>query len=264
MALRKCPNCGEMYSSSYRECPFCEEEAAYEKPELRKKRGRRVEHQKAPSIFGPVLALVILLVVCAAGVYFFGDDIKGLFTKNETPAVETQQVTLSDTTLALTVGDTADLAVTGGSGDRTWQSSDGGVASISESGTITAVAPGTATVTVTVGKETATCTVTVTEKNAQTQPETPATPDTPSTPDTPAANLSLQSIYGTKDDISLGVGDTAPMEVTGTDSAVTWSIADSSVATVSGNGTVTGVASGKTTLTATVNGQNLTCVIRVG
>ena len=143
MALKKCPDCGEMYSSSYRQCPFCEEEAAYLKPELRKKQGRRVKRQKAPSIFGPVMALVILLIVCAAVVYFFGDDIKGLFTKSETPVTQTQELTLSDTALSLAVGDAADLTVTGGD-HCTWSSSDEAIATVSETGSITAVAPGIA------------------------------------------------------------------------------------------------------------------------
>ena len=259
MALKKCPDCGEMYSSSYRQCPFCEEEAAYLKPELRKKQGRRVKRQKAPSIFGPVMALVILLIVCAAVVYFFGDDIKGLFTKNETPVTQTQELTLSDTALSLAVGDAADLTVTGGD-HCTWSSSDDAVATVSETGSITALAPGTATITATSGALSATCTVTVTEAQApQTDPQPAPDPEP-----TPSATLTLQSVFGTRDDISLDVGASAPMEVTGTSSAVTWSIANSGVATVSGDGTVTGVASGKTTLTAVVDGQTLTCIIRVG
>ena len=54
------------------------------------------------------------------------------------------------------------------------------------------------------------------------------------------------------------------MEVLGTDSAVSWSVSDASVATVSSDGTVTGVAAGRVTLTATVDGQTLSCLFRVG
>ena len=86
----------------------------------------------------------------------------------------------------------------------------------------------------------------------------------PDTPVTPAVKeLVLQSIYGSKGDISIGVGEKAPMKVMGTESAVTWSMENAAVATVDESGAVTGVASGKTTLTATVDGQTLYCTIRV-
>ena len=29
MSLIKCPKCGEMFSDSYKTCPFCEEDEAY-------------------------------------------------------------------------------------------------------------------------------------------------------------------------------------------------------------------------------------------
>ena len=64
-------------------------------------------------------------------------------------------------------------------------------------------------------------------------------------------------------DISINVGEKALMSVQGTDSTVNWSMEDTSIATVDSSGMVTGVASGKTNLTATVNGQTLTCIVRV-
>ena len=41
MSLIKCPKCGEMFSDSYKTCPFCEEDEAYYSGKLRKSRGRR-------------------------------------------------------------------------------------------------------------------------------------------------------------------------------------------------------------------------------
>ncbi len=36
MSLIKCPKCGEMFSDSYKTCPFCEEDEAYYSGKLRK------------------------------------------------------------------------------------------------------------------------------------------------------------------------------------------------------------------------------------
>ena len=70
MSLLKCPKCGEMFSDSYKTCPFCEEDEAFanggKKPV---NPGRRVHRQKSPSILGPTLVLVLVLV---AGVLVLG------------------------------------------------------------------------------------------------------------------------------------------------------------------------------------------------
>ena len=62
MSLLKCPKCGEMFSDSYKTCPFCEEDEAFanggKKPV---NPGRRVHRQKSPSILGPTLVLVLVL-----------------------------------------------------------------------------------------------------------------------------------------------------------------------------------------------------------
>lgn len=69
MSLLKCPKCGEMFSDSYKTCPFCEEDEAFanggKKPV---NPGRRVHRQKSPSILGPTLVLVLVLV---AGVLIY-------------------------------------------------------------------------------------------------------------------------------------------------------------------------------------------------
>ena len=53
------------------------------------------------------------------------------------------------------------------------------------------------------------------------------------------------------------------MKVKGTESAVTWASKNTSVVTVSETGLVTRVGSGRTTVTATVDGQTLECTVRV-
>ena len=154
MSLLKCPKCGEMFSDSYKTCPFCEEDEAFanggKKPV---NPGRRVHRQKSPSILGPTLVLVLVLV---AGVLIYtligsgkpGDDQPDP-PKNPTEDVDpnTPTVTLSldQTALELTAGGTGKLAATGAEG-ITWTSSNAGVATVAEDGTVTAVAAGTATI----------------------------------------------------------------------------------------------------------------------
>ena len=84
-------------------------------------------------------------------------------------AVPVANVTLDRTVLALFPGDTTALTATvepDTATDKTvtWESSDPNVATVDQSGKVTAVAPGTATITATAGGKTATCTVTVTDR----------------------------------------------------------------------------------------------------
>ena len=43
MSLIKCRRCGEMFSDSYKTCPFCEEDDAYYGGRVKKRRSRRAE-----------------------------------------------------------------------------------------------------------------------------------------------------------------------------------------------------------------------------
>lgn len=84
-------------------------------------------------------------------------------------AVPVTNVTLNHTVLALFPGDTTALTATvdpDTATDKTvtWESSDPNVATVDQSGKVTAVAPGTATITATAGGQKATCTVTVTDR----------------------------------------------------------------------------------------------------
>ena len=67
-----------------------------------------------------------------------------------------------------------------------------------------------------------------------------------------------------KTDFTLRSGDPpVQMKVKGTESAVVWASKNTSVVTVSDSGLVTRVGSGRTTVTATVDGQTLECTVRV-
>lgn len=257
MSLLKCPKCGEMFSDSYKTCPFCEEDEAFanggKKPV---NPGRRVHRQKSPSILGPTLVLVLVLV---AGVLLYTliggrkpSDDQPDPPKNPTedvdPNTPTVTLTLDQTALELTVGGTGKLTATGAEG-VTWTSSNAGVATVAEDGTVTAVAAGTATISASAdGADPVTCTVTVKEA--------------------PKKDLVLESIWGMKKGVTIDIGEEAPMRVTADgetvdDSLIKWSTADSSIATVDASGVVKGVASGKTDLIAEVYGQTLTVPVIV-
>ena len=257
MSLLKCPKCGEMFSDSYKTCPFCEEDEAFanggKKPV---NPGRRVHRQKSPSILGPTLVLVLVLV---AGVLLYtlvgsrkpSDDRPDPPTTPtvdvDKPTTPTVKLTLDQTALELTAGGTGKLTATGAEG-ITWASSNAGVAAVGEDGTVTAVAAGTATISASAeGADPVTCTVTVKEA--------------------PKKDLVLESIWGIKG-ASISVGEEATMRVTADgetvdDSLIKWSTANSSIATVDASGVVKGVASGSTDLIAEVYGQTLTVTVIV-
>lgn len=128
----------------------------------------------------------------------------------------------------------------------TWTSSDTSVATVSN-GIIKGVGEGTATITATTkdGGFTDTCEVTVYSS--------------------PVTGITLSDKV-----IELGTGYTANLKATvyptnATDKSVTWTSADPAVASVSSDGTVTGLSYGKTTVTATTNdgGKTASCIVKV-
>lgn len=260
MRLLKCPKCGEMFSDTYKTCPFCQEDEERHSSKPVKSAGRRTGGGRAkPKVGGGVVIVCLVLVLGLAAYTIFGNQITAFFTgEKDAPTPEPAVLTMNKTSVELTVGSSFALTVSGA--DKVaFSSSDEAVATVSANGTVQAVSTGSAVITASAADTTATCRVAVTA--AVDQPTDPVTPDTPDTP----SDLAIYSAYGKNvvTDVTIEAGKEALMEVQGTDSAVTWSIADSSVATVDSSGMVKGVASGETTLTATVDGQTLTCIVRV-
>lgn len=98
-------------------------------------------------------------------------------------AVRAESVSLNETSLSLSVGQTFQLTATPTPADTTedirWsvvttQTSGTNIATVSPDGLVTAVSAGTATIQVQVGTAKATCTVTVTDNGGGTEPEPPA------------------------------------------------------------------------------------------
>lgn len=301
MSLIKCPKCGEMFSDSYKTCPFCEEDEAYYSGKARKGRGRRTAEsskRRAPSILGPVAVVVLILLVVLVVWLIFGDRIKDAIDGSEKPpitnvdtpddgaatpddTVVTPTISLNRTVLVLSVGDKESLKVNGTEETVAWSSSDPTVASVTSSGDVTALAKGNAVITAAVGEESVSCTVTVkseddtsgdnsttTKPNDTTKPGDTTTK--PSTGSVDVSKLTLESEYGTTIkpndgtfDISLPAGLSCSFTVKGTDMTAAWSSADSSIATVSSDGTVKTVSRGETTLTIKLGSTEVKCLLRV-
>mgnify|MGYP000342789514 CR=1 FL=1 len=163
MKLIKCPKCGEMYSDSYRTCPFCQEDEAL-KGRAAPPRRKVTRRRRAPSILGPAMVLVVVLAAVLVGVLLFGG--KGNAEKPDDPAVvepdpaPTTPLTLDQTTLNLNQAETATLTVTGAE-DVLWTSSDTNVATVDDTGLVTAVAKGKTILKATVGDQSVSCFVIV-------------------------------------------------------------------------------------------------------
>lgn len=249
MRLLKCPKCGEMFSDTYKTCPFCQEDEELHSGKHIKTGGRRVGGAKArPKVGGGVVVACLVLVLGLVACTIFGSQFTELFTGGK-PDTPVQALTLSQRNADLTVGSTVKLTASGGESPVSFSSSNEAVATVSADGTVKAVGEGSAVVTAKAGDLTASCSVAVKGTEQTKEPE----------------DLSIYSVYGESvvTDVTIELGNPAPMKVQGTESAVTWSIADTSIATVDSSGMVTGVAVGETTLTATVDGQTLTCTIRI-
>ena len=216
MSLIKCPKCGEMFSDSYKTCPFCEEDEAYYSGKVRKHKGRRAaesSRRKTPSILGPVAIIVLVLLAALVVWLIFGDQIKNAITGEKPPitdvnkpddsankpddTVVTPTISLNRTVLVLTVGDKDSLKVSGTEDTVEWSSSAPTVASVTSAGEVTALTKGNAVITATVNGESVTCTVTVKDES-----DTPD--DNTTTPDTPDDNTSTNkpSTGTTKVDVS--------------------------------------------------------------
>lgn len=307
MSLIKCPKCGEMFSDSYKSCPFCAEDDAYfdggVKPKPRKKgAGRRVEgHDRGPNILGPALIVVVVLLAAVLIYSFFGDKISQWLHRNDPTPVEIT-LTVEPAAADLSVGEIRALNANGVE-KVLWFSSDEAVATVDEQGNVTAVSPGEVTITASdeEGKLSAQCAVKVTEAdpNQGTDPNQGGntTPDpnpnqggnTTPDPDPNQGGNTTPDPTPAKKDLAIGAawsGQALPMlgnqyDVTVDSEAValiiidtgnknqvidakeiTWKSEDTSKVTVDADGVVTRKAGGQVTITATVDGQTLECIVR--
>lgn len=161
--------------------------------------------------------------------------------------VDVSSVTLNKTSLALIKGESETLVATVNPADATdktvtWTSSNVGVASVDANGKVTALASGSATITAKAGNIQATCAVTVT--------------------------VPLESISINKTELSLIKGQSETLVTTikpedATESTISWTSSNTSVATVESSGKVTAVGGGSATITAKAGGKEATCSVNV-
>jgi uncharacterized protein YjdB len=175
-------------------------------------------------------------------------------------SVAVASVSVSPTSANLTVGGTASFTATlrDAAGNVLsgrvvgWSSSDQAVATVSQSGQMTAVGAGSATITATAEGQTGTATVTV----------------------APGGPGPIVSITLSPSTLTLAVGGTQALTATALDAqgnvvsgaAITWSSGNNAVATVSQSGVVTAVAPGTVVITAasgTVTGSATVTVQQV-
>ena len=227
MAMKTCPVCGEKYSDTYRSCPFCEEEKNFRRGKGPKRKGGHRVRQGGPSLLSPMLVIAIVLMAALLIYLLFGKAIgeklgwgqdpsgsepsgavssqgsSGASSSGEEPVVDPEPagltyeaalalpdgLTLSKTDYSTNVGDPdVTLSVSGGSGSYTWLSENDAIATVSESGKVTAVANGTVNILVTDGNQKAVCIVRVKGGSA---PATPTTPTTPTDPTPTGGSLKL-------------------------------------------------------------------------
>ena len=87
-SLKRCPDCGEAYSSSYKRCPFCEEDAAWQEGEYIRRSGRsrgKKHHSSSFSLVTPTLIILILLMSALLVYLLFGDQIMAKLKGEDLP-----------------------------------------------------------------------------------------------------------------------------------------------------------------------------------
>jgi len=241
-----------------------------------------VSRRKEKRGLGVVSTIVCILLALAviAGTLFILQSLGIIWkdrTQTEDPSltlpVETEEKTVACTGLTVSPeeltfkedGQKNRLTVTTEPADCTekivFESADETIASVSEDGEVTAVAPGATSVIVSCGEYAKSvpvgCEFIPSVDPADVMPE-PA-PGTDQEPD--GESESGELAISSEDFTLFYAGETTRLTVSGKSGSVEWSTTDPSVATVK-DGTVTAVAPGTATITATVGGESVKAIAR--
>jgi hypothetical protein len=245
-----------------------DEEETSASPVRTEKGGKRLKKTSSSGSFLKVLLFLLSLAIVVAAAYIVMTKVvpivQGHFGTKE-PSSQTsdgeegQQTTatgqddekelgfrLLQTKATLTTqGETKQLEVVFDSEEKqsslTWSSSNAEIVKVAQDGKLTAVAPGNATVTATRADGT------------KAQCEVQCIWD---------ESVGNTNITLNRDDFTLRKGESFKMQAIGTDETPVWSVSDPKIASISEDGLVKYVAKGDTTVTATVGGQTLTCIVR--
>ena len=213
------------------------------------------------------LIIVSLVIIIAAMVIVFHKVLptlqNGIFASQSVAAesltLDQSEVSLAEAGTAVTLVPT--FSPDGSTGTVTWTSSDEKIAAVDESGTVTAVAPGTVTITAALENgATAECKVSCTwtaEGGDQTSADNQGGGEGAEQPQE-AAKPALSN-----NDITLSnEGATQQLTVENASGTVTWTSSDDAIAKVAADGTVTAVAPGRATVTAKLGEQTFNCAVR--
>lgn len=84
MRLLKCPKCGEMFSDTYKTCPFCQEDEERHSSKPVKNAGHRTGGGRAkPKVGGGVVIVCLVLVLGLAGLYHIRQPDHGIFYRRK-------------------------------------------------------------------------------------------------------------------------------------------------------------------------------------
>lgn len=164
--------------------------------------------------------------------------------------VRVESVSLSQPTAEMLVGESVQLSATvlpSNATDKTviWASSKQSVATVTESGRVTAIAEGVSTITASASGKSATCIVTVSK-----------------------GYVAVSSVTLNKQSLSLEKGASETLSATvlpadATNKTVTWTTSNSSIASIDQGGKVTAIGGGSATITAKADNQTATCTVTV-
>ena len=202
---------------------------------------------------------------CIVEVYTPGDDIY------------INSIKLSDIDLKLYIGDSKKLTYTVSPSNTTekkliWSTTNKDVATIENDGTVKAISEGTAVIRLRTDSGVfASCTVTVSKKGESTTPSSPSTstePSNPTTPSTPTTTKpQIEKLIISSGSVTIEEGKTKTITyriepTNGEIRSIKWTSEDTSIATVTSDGTIKGIKEGNTTITLKIN-ENITGSISV-
>ena len=223
MAMIRCPQCGERYSDTYKECPFCEEEEALrDGEEIRRspRRGKRAARSRQYSLITPTLIVLIILMASLLIYLLYGDKLAEKFGGEKTP----DEPPVEDVTPG-TMPSEPDIQ----EGPDTQEPDD------SQSG----VMP---------------------EDPADS--EAPEKPDTGSDYET-ASKLPNGLSLSTTDFTLKSLGESHTIQASGGSSTYRWISQDESIASVDQSGKVVAVSNGTTNVLVTDGSKKAVCIVRV-
>ena len=232
MDLIKCPVCGEKYSSSYRRCPFCEEEDRPRKVSGKRRGGHHVAERKhTHSARGPLIA-VLLVVLVIFSWYLFGGKFMEKIQEDRANDVENvDPAPVDPTPVDPTPVDPTPVDPTP-------------VDPTPDDPAVTPDEPAPPVV------------------EPEPEPETPTVDPSALTVGTNVGTTLKKDASG-RFDCTIRMSDSIQLILRGTDAAVTWSSEDTSVVTVSADGKLKPVKAGTANVTASVGGATVRCVVRI-